>query len=196
MSSADDLRAAIASLSGELQRHVEGVVAEAQRLAISCGVDEGQAVLAALGHDIARELSDTEMLASAREFGLSVDPVEAATPMLLHGPLGAEILRRRYGVDDEDVLAAVRFHTTGRPNMTALEMVLFVADKVEPSRERSAGDMAVLRALAEAGDLDGAVLAYLDRQTVEYVRLGRALHPLAVATRNHLLLARHRRLPE
>lgn len=196
MSSADDLRVAIASLSVELQRHVEGVVVEAQRLAIRCGVNEGQAVLAALGHDIARELSDAEMLASAREFSLSVDPVEAATPMLLHGPVGAEILHRRYGIDDEDVLAAAQFHTTGRPNMTALEKLVFVADKIEPGRERSAGDMAVVRALAEAGDLDGAVLAYLDRQMVEYVRLGRALHPLAVATRNHLLLTRHARLPE
>ncbi|GAI94369.1 unnamed protein product, partial [marine sediment metagenome] len=88
------LKAAIGRLPRGLAEHVERVVAEADRLAAGLKeLDREQVELAAWGHDIARALSRRELLARARGFGLEVSPVEEEAPILLHGPVGAEILR-------------------------------------------------------------------------------------------------------
>jgi predicted HD superfamily hydrolase involved in NAD metabolism len=188
----DSLRAHIVGLPGGLRRHIRAVAAEARRLARLHGVDEDRAMMAAWTHDIARAMEPLELLRLARELGLSPNEVEEAAPILLHGPVAARLLASRYGVEDEEVLAAARWHSTGRAGMSALEKVLFLADKVEPGKVAARPDLAETRRLAET-DLDGAVLHYLDLQLVEAVRQGWPLHPDAVAARNELLLSRQLR---
>jgi len=184
------LKAAIGRLPRGLAEHVGRVVAEADRLAAGFGdVNREQVELAAWGHDIARALSRQELLARARGFGLEVSPVEAEAPILLHGPVGAEILRREYGVDDPEVLAAARFHSTGRTGMSLLEKVIFVADKIEPGKVRARPALARVRELAER-DLDAAILEYLEQMLAMAREEGWSLHPQAVAARNELLLSR------
>jgi predicted HD superfamily hydrolase involved in NAD metabolism len=188
----ESLRAQIEALPGGLRRHIEAVVAEARRLSRLHGVDEERAVMAAWTHDIARAMDLEELLRLARELGLNPSEVEEAAPILLHGPVAARLLASRYGVEDEEVLASARWHSTGRAGMSALEKVLFLADKVEPGKVAGRPDMEEVRRLAET-DLDGAVLRYLDLQLLEAVRQGWPLHPDAVAARNELLLGRQRR---
>jgi len=185
----ETLRAAVARLPRGLADHIEGAVAEARRLARLHGVDEERAALAAWGHDIARALSPAELLSEARRLGLAVDPVEEQAPILLHGPIGAAILSRAYAVDDPEVLATARYHTTGRAGMSALEKVVFVADKIEPGKVRAEPALAKVKRLADR-DLDAAILEYLNQHLLEASRRGWPLHPHTVAARNHLLLGK------
>ncbi len=187
------VREAVARLPRGLAEHVQRVTAEADRLATGFKeLDRAQVALAAWGHDIARALSPQELLARARGFGLEVSPVEEEAPILLHGPVGAEILRQEYGIDDPQVLAAARFHSTGRAEMSLLEKVIFVADKIEPGKVRASPALARVRELADR-DLDAAILEYLDQMLIVAREEGWPLHPQAVAARNELLLARRQR---
>jgi len=190
----ESLRAHIQGLPGGLRRHIAAVAAEARRLARLHGVDEDRAMMAALTHDIARAMEPEEILRLARELGLNPNEVEEAAPILLHGPVAARLLASRYGVEDEEVLASARWHSTGRAGMSAVEKVLFLADKVEPGKVAGRPDLEEVRRLAET-DVDGAVLRYLDLQLVEAVRQGWPLHPDAVAARNELILSRQGRGP-
>jgi predicted HD superfamily hydrolase involved in NAD metabolism len=182
-----ELRAAVARLPRGLAEHIEGTVGEARRLAALHGADEELAALAAWGHDIARALSPSELLAEARRLGLALDPVEEQAPILLHGAIGAAILSRDYGIDDPDVLAAARYHTTARAGMSTLEKVVFVADKIESGKVRGEPALARVRQLAD-GDLDAAILEHLDQHLAEAARRRWPLHPNTVAARNHLLM--------
>jgi predicted HD superfamily hydrolase involved in NAD metabolism len=183
-----ELREAIARLPRGLTKHIKGTVEEARRLALLHGADEERAILAAWGHDIARAFSPSELLAEARRLGLALDPVEEEAPILLHGPIGAAILNRDFGINDSDVLAATRYHTTARAAMSTLEKVLFVADKIEPDKVRAEPALAKVRQLAER-DLDAAVLECLNQRVLEASRRGWPLHPNTVAARNELLMA-------
>ena len=188
----ESLQAHVEGLPKGLRRHIAAVVSEARRLARLHGVDEERAALAASAHDIARATRPQDLLRQARELGVSPSEVEEAAPVLLHGPVAARLLQSRFGVDDEEVLAVARWHSTARAGMSALEKVVFLADKVEA--QKAAGEPALeeVRRLAET-DLDGAVLRYLDLQLLEVVRQGWLLHPDIAAARNELLLARQRR---
>jgi predicted HD superfamily hydrolase involved in NAD metabolism len=184
------VREAVARLPRGLAEHIERAAAEADRLAAGFKeLGREQVELAAWGHDIARALSRRELLARARRFGLEVSPVEEEAPILLHGPVAAEILRQEHGIDDPQVLAAARFHSTGRAGMSLLEKVIFVADKIEPGKVRARPALARVRELAD-GDLDAAILEYLDQMMAVAREEGWPLHPQAVAARKCLLLAK------
>jgi predicted HD superfamily hydrolase involved in NAD metabolism len=184
-----ELRAAVARLPRGLVVHIEGVVAEARRLAVLHGSDEERAALAAWGHDVARALSPSDLLAEARRLGLAVDLVEEQAPILLHGPIGAAILNRDYAIDGAEVLAAARYHTTGRAGMSTLEKLIFVADKIEASKLRANPALASVKRLADH-NLDAAILEYLNQHLIEASRRGWPLHPHTVAARNELLLTK------
>ncbi|MCK9487557.1 MAG: bis(5'-nucleosyl)-tetraphosphatase (symmetrical) YqeK [Dehalococcoidia bacterium] len=172
-----------------LLAHVDRVVALADELASRWGLDVALARLMARAHDVSRHLDDQQWLARAEAYRLPVDAVERAAPVLLHGPVGAEDLRRRLGVTDERVLHAVRWHTTGHPHYTPEAWAMFVADKVEPHKVRHWPALAeVLRLALEVG-LPAAALRYLDLRLVQTVEAGLAVQPQAVLTRNDLLSA-------
>jgi predicted HD superfamily hydrolase involved in NAD metabolism len=103
----------------------------------------------------------------------------------LHAPVGAVIAHRDYGVDDPEVLAAIRWHTTGGPEMSLLDEIVFLADYIEPGRTFPGVDR--LRALA-AASLPEALLAAYD-QTLGYLIAGGGLiHPATMEGRNALLM--------
>ena len=185
-----DVRAALEGAVDELPRglrdHVRRVVTEARRLAIRYGVDEERAAVAALGHDLARAQPPSELLREAGAAGLELSAVERGSPILLHGTLGAHAMAERFGVEDAEVLAAARFHTTGRPGMSALERLIFVADKIEPEKVR--GEPALAEALRLADkSLEAAMRCLLDIHVGRALAQGWPLHPDTVAARNELL---------
>lgn len=184
---ADELRRRMDGLPKGLLRHIDRVVAEAALLAEAHGIDPGRVALAAQGHDIARATPPAELLRLAAGFGLDVTDVDRAAPILLHGPVGGELLAREHGVDDDAAIRAARYHTTACAEMGAVERIIFIADKVEPQKRR--GDRALQRARELARhDLDAALLALLDLQTARAVERGWALHPWLMAARNALIL--------
>lgn len=183
------LRREARALPDGLRQHVERVVDEAERLAALHGVDSAKARLAALGHDLVRAVPRDELLRMARELGLNASDVEEAEPVLLHGPIAARLMRERFGVDDPEVLAAVEAHTTGRPGMSSLAKIMYVADKTEPVGLKYFPAWSEVRDLAE-NDLDAAVLKGIDLSIAEAVRRGWLLHPDTIAARNELLRGR------
>lgn len=173
-------------LSPERFRHTLGVAETARSLAGRYGVDEGKAYIAGLLHDIAKEYPRNRLLKEALDFGIVLSDIERRRPVLIHGLLGAEIAEREFDVTDLDVLAAIRFHTTGREGMSLLERVVFLADYIEPGR--TFPGVEAVRAEARTS-LDGAVVMTLSQTIMYLVERGRFIHPYAVAARNHLLMA-------
>ena len=166
-------------LSSKRYGHALRVADTAEELARVHGLDSDRARLAALLHDAARELPADEFLGLAHDWDLPVGEPERENPKLLHGPVAAELARRELGVEDGEVLDAVREHTTGRAGMGPLSLVLYVADKVEPARDYPS--VGRLRRLAR-GDLRGAAAESLRRSVAHNEELGRPTHPASIGT--------------
>ena len=117
-------------------QHVIGVEITAVQLAENLGADGQKARLAALLHDCAKYLPLEEQASLAKRDGSPLDPEK--DHMILHAPAGAVLARERYGVTDEEVLEAIRCHTTGAENMTLLDEIIWAADIIEPGRDHPA----------------------------------------------------------
>ncbi len=166
-------------LSGKRYAHTLRVADTAERLAELHDLDPGRARLAALLHDSARETDREEMLRVAEEQGIRAIDLEHERPMLLHGPVAAKLAKTELGVDDDEVLDAVRAHTTGEPGMRPLALALYVADKIEP--DRSQPGVETLRKLA-LKDLRRAATVALDRSISYNEERGRPTHPKSYET--------------
>jgi len=169
-----------------LLAHIDRVVELADDLARRHGLNVSRVRLAAQGHDLLRAIDGEDLLARAERRGMTVDPVERTVPVLLHGPLGSLELRERFGVDDDDALDGVWWHTTGHPEFSRESWAIFVADKVEPSKVRRSPKLAPIRELADKS-LEEAALAYLDYLLAEAVGQGWQVHPMSVLARNSLI---------
>jgi predicted HD superfamily hydrolase involved in NAD metabolism len=185
------LRRAVEALPSGLRDHVLRVEEEAVRLATLHGLDAERLTIAALAHDLARAADDATLIELAQRYCVPADEVERASPILLHGPVGARMLERDYGYADAEVGSAIAAHTTGRAGMSMLEKALFVADKIEHDKVSRKPALAEVRALADT-DLDAAMLRFLDLHLIEAVERGWQVHPRALGARNALLAARQR----
>lgn len=191
-----DLRRRMApELPAGLLEHIDRVVVLGGELAARHGLDAERVQLAAQGHDVLRALDDAELLARAEARGMAIEPTERAAPLLLHGPLGALELSERFGVDDEPILHAVRWHTTGHPDFDPEAWAFFVADKAEPEKLRRWPELERVLNLA-ADSLEAAALAYLELSAGRAEREGWQPHPVALRARETLIErrrgARHR----
>jgi predicted HD superfamily hydrolase involved in NAD metabolism len=155
------LQAEMGSRPAGLIRHVERVIVEARPLAERWGADPDRAELAAWGHDLFRSHSEADQLRLALEAGLPVNDVERASPVFLHGPIAAVVMRERLGLADEEVLGAVRDHTTGLGDMPMLAKVLLLADKVERRKRGRDPALKRIRRLAHR-NIDLALLCWSD----------------------------------
>jgi predicted HD superfamily hydrolase involved in NAD metabolism len=161
-------------LSDKRYAHTLRVAETAERLAGLHDLDPKKARLAAFLHDAAREMGKDELLRIAGEEGIDVGELEREQPILLHGPVAANLARRELGVKDGEVLEAVRAHTTGEPGVGALALALFVADKIEPDRDQAGVEG--LRKLA-LDDLRQAATVALDGSISHNERRGKQTHP-------------------
>ena len=175
-------------LPAGLQAHIHRVVEIARELAVCHGIDQEQAALAALAHDVARAMTDGELLRRAAGMGLPIGVVERRVPILLHGPVGAEILQQEAGLTDISIYKAVYWHTTANPDLDELGKVVFIADKLDPAKIDSYPYLPQIRQMAFQ-DLDRAILHFLTRQAMDRLNRGELVHPVMVETRNALLAA-------
>ncbi len=146
--------------------HTLDVASTAANLAMCYGTDIDMAETAGLLHDCAKCMSTAKMLKICEKAGAAVSDYERNSGSLLHSKAGAVLAQTRYGVKDEDVLNAIRFHTTGRPGMSLLEKIVFVADYIEPGRD-SAPNLPLVRKLAYES-IDECVLQIL-KDTLSYL---------------------------
>lgn len=161
-----------------------GVLEVAKELAECYAIDVDQASIAALLHDCAKELSGKELLKIAKAHEIKIDRLLLEEPQLLHGPVGAIIAKRDFGIDDEMVLDAIRYHTTGRKKMTQLDKVIYLADFIEPNRRYPGVEK--LRKVARI-NLDQAVLGALDESLSYLIKKGRLMHKDTVSARNDMI---------
>lgn len=181
------LRVEAQSLPIALRAHTGRVVAEARRLARHYALDTARVEAAAWGHDLFRGHTGGALLQAAAKIGIEADSTARARPILLHGPVAAATAEEHWGVKDAEVLEAIRWHTTARPEMSLFATAVFLADKIEPEKVAGDAELAAIRELAPR-DPQAAVLAYLNRQMERHLRAGRVIHPASVKARNALLL--------
>jgi len=175
-----------AELDAETLAHSERTAELAVQLAAHHGVDPERARLAALIHDVADCYSERELLVLAERYGIDISLTEARVPKLLHGKIGAEILSRDWGITDDELLDAVRDHITGGVRMGPLARVLFVADKLEPERDRHFGGLDPIRQLAVV-NLEAAMLKLYAWRMDQLIGAGKPLDNALVRARNQLI---------
>lgn len=182
--SPDELRPiALSYLKPKRMPHVLGTEEEAVRLAKRYGADETSARIAALLHDCTKKLELGEQLALCMAYGIALDEVERRTLKLLHSKTGAALAKEVFAVSDA-VYEAILWHTTGKPDMTLLEKVIYMADYIEPNRDFEGVEE--LRRLTYE-DLDRGVLLGLTETIREMEEKGQPVHKNTLEARNYLL---------
>lgn len=156
-------------LDDERFRHTMGVMYMSAALSMRYGEDLTKAQVAGLLHDCAKGIPNDKKLKMCARYGIEVSQIEQQAPSLLHAKLGAWVAQHEYGIDDEDILQAIRWHTTGRPAMSLLEKIVFIADYIEPMRYKAA-NLPKIRTMAFA-DIDSAVRITLE-DTLNYLQKG------------------------
>ncbi|MCM1325675.1 MAG: bis(5'-nucleosyl)-tetraphosphatase (symmetrical) YqeK [Bacteroidales bacterium] len=157
------------TLDAKRYEHTLGVEYTAAALAMKYNVSIGDARLAGLLHDCAKCMSDKKRLSICEKHNISMNEVERRNPFLLHPKVGSYLAMQEYGVRNPDVINAILNHTTGRPGMSPLEKIIFIADYIEPGRKQ-APNLAEIRKLAFE-DLDLALLKILE-DTLDYLHGG------------------------
>lgn len=174
-------------LSDHRFRHSLCVAEEAVRLAKMYGADEQKAELAGLLHDIMKEADKAEQERYIRMDNRSYPAAYyELSPKLMHAPAAASYVRRELGIKDRDVLAAIRYHTTGRADMSLLERVVFLADFT--SADRDYHEVEKMRSLADKS-MEKAMMFGLSFTITDLVSKERLVHPDTFDAYNDLLLS-------
>ncbi len=164
--------------------HILGVIEEVDRLAEKLSVSKEKARCVAVFHDYAKGMSKQEMLDYAETNGLKFDEVEFGNKELMHGRIARYIAELDYGVDDEDILNAVEFHTTGRKNMSELEKAICLADYTEKNRDYPGVDE--IRKLVDI-NCDLALYSAFNSTIIHLIKENKVIHTRTVEARNYLL---------
>lgn len=165
--------------------HTLSVSFTCMNLAMRYGCSLEQAELAGLLHDCAKQYSDKELIQKCEEHQIPVSPEEREAKAVLHAKYGAWMAEHCYGVQDPAVLDAIACHTTGKPGMGLLDKLLYIADYIEPRRDK-APDLTRIRALAYE-DLDRALLVIM-KATLDYLHAsGGAIDPSSMEAYQYYL---------
>ena len=169
-------REAYAYLKKKRIPHVQGCEKEAVLLAERYGADPTKAAVAAILHDITKKLDLTNQLLLCDRYGIICDKFEKRSASLLHSKTGACMARDLFGID-QDIFDAIWWHTTGKPAMSLLEKVIYLADYIEPTRDFDGIER--LRREAYA-DLDCAMALGLKMSMEELKARGADIHPVSL----------------
>ena len=180
---AQELRCvALSYLKPKRMAHVLGTEETAVQLARRYGADEEEARIAALLHDCTKKLDIEEQLALCEQYSLQLDEMQQWALKLQHAITGAAVARHVFGVSDE-VYEAIRWHTTGKADMTTLEKVIYLADYIEPTRDFP-GVEELRKAIWE--DLDRGLLLGLEMSIQEMKNWGNPVHEDTLRARDFL----------
>lgn len=149
-------------------KHTLGVAETAVTLSKIYGGDINKSYTAGLLHDCAKDYPDDLKMRLCKEYHIHLDDVMKKNKELIHPFLGAEIAVREYKVSDKDIINAIKYHTTGRPEMSLLEKIIFCADYIEPNRKPFEGIQKARDICLDGQNIDAAV-AFILKQTIEYI---------------------------
>ena len=148
--------------------HSQGVRYTAAALAMKYHGDIKKAEIAGLVHDCAKNMSDEELIEYCKKNSIPIEECEFKAPQLLHAKAGSYLAKELFGIEDEEILSAIRYHTTGKVGMTFLEKVIFTADYIEPGRYK-ADNLDTIRFTAFR-DLDETVYMIM-KDTLNYLKI-------------------------
>lgn len=168
-------------------KHTLGVCESAIELAKIYSGDEKKARIAALLHDCGKYLSSNEIIDIMKKEKYPMDKVEQSFPEIMHGRAGAYIAKEVMGIDDDEILSAIRFHTTGKEDMNLLEKIIYLADYIEPYRNYPGVDELREKAFS---NLDEALLLAYDNTLKFVLNKGQLIHMDTIKARNKLLIGR------
>ena len=168
------------ALDAKRYEHTLGVAYTASSLAMSNGINFEKAFVAGLLHDCAKCISNEKKLEICNKHNIEISEIERKNLCLLHAKVGSYIAAKQFRISDRDILNAILFHTTGRPGMTQLEKIIYIADYIEPGRKH-APNLPKVRKLAFQ-DLDEALLKILE-DTLGYLgSVGGSIDPMTKRT--------------
>lgn len=172
-------------MSENRYNHCVNVSKEAVKLAKRYGGDEEKAAVAGILHDITKEMPKEEQLQIMLDSGIILDDIQKNAPKLWHGISGSVYIKKHFGIEDDDILNAICYHTTGRAGMSLLEKIIFVADFT--SEERTYKGVATMRKKSrkslEDAMLYGFKFTFSDLSSREL-----AIHPDELACYNEIVL--------
>ena len=164
--------------------HSIGVMEMAEKLAKHYNLDVKKARLIGLAHDIAKQMTWEEINKYIQEYGIELDEIERNNHQLIHAKIGADMCKRKYGFD-EQMTNAVLYHTTGHLDMDMMAKIIFIADKVEKTRDYEGVEK---RRKLAFEDIDRAIIETINYTTKKCLEEGELVHPNSVMTRNKLLI--------
>lgn len=165
--------------------HSLAVADEAARLAEILKADVQKMYVAGLLHDICKNETVEQQLQLFSQFGIMLTDIEKASPSVWHAYSGALYIKNVLGVDDEDIISSVRYHTTGKADMTLSEKIIYIADLTEVNRDYP--DVDVVRALLK-DDIDKAIIYVLKYTLKKLSADNKPIHPNTLDAYNFLVL--------
>ena len=163
--------------------HSIGVMKKAEELARFYGLDSKKASLIGIVHDIAKQMKPSEIEEYISKYNVELDEIEKSNTELIHAKIGADISKRKYNFDDQ-MVEAVKYHTTGHPNMDMMAKIIFIADKIEENRNYEGVEEK--RQLAFL-NIDRAIIETIEYTTKDSINRGKMIHTDSINTRNYLL---------
>ena len=174
-------------LDSKRYEHTLSTADMANKLANYLGYDENKAYIAGILHDCAKCLPKEKMFSEVEKYNIKLDKITQNATQLIHAPLGALYAKMKYGVNDESILSAIKYHTTGKVNMSTLDKIIFLADMIEQTRNYDEVDILRKKAFS---NFDEALIMGFDSTINHVVSSGGLLHTDTVEARNYLLLDR------
>ncbi len=153
-------------LGSERFEHSLSVSYTCMALAMRYGYDIRKAELAGLLHDCAKRFTDEELIERCKKHGIGLTKGMCSAPAVIHAIYGAWLAEHKYGIDDPEILSAIAAHTTGKADMSMLDKIVYIADYIEPRRDKAA-NLPEMRVLAFE-DLDDAMYRIL-KGTLDYL---------------------------
>ena len=156
----------------------------ARKLAIKYNYDADKAEVAGLLHDCAKDLDYQTLEKMVLEYNIQLDEIVQKIPKLLHPLVGVVIAKREFNIQDPVILKAIKTHSTGAAQMSLLDKIIYLSDKIEPLRNMNGVEE--VRKMAEI-DLDRAVLMALDKGLLYLISKNLLIHPISIEARNNIL---------
>ncbi len=169
--------------------HTLRVTDMAMSIASACGESVEKAEIAGLFHDLAKNMSNDELIHYMETHGIAVDEIVRRNLFLAHGMVAADMAKREHLVEDKEIIEAIAYHTIGRESLSKLAKIIYIADYVEP--ERSFNGVEKIRSLALSGELDKALLMSIESQMTFLLTGHHEIHPNGLAMRNELIRQLH-----
>ena len=168
------------SLDQKRYEHTQGVSYISAALAMRYGEDIQKAELAGLLHDCAKCLDNEKKIHICRKNDIRISEAENRNPFLLHAKVGGHLAKTKYKINDEDIINAILYHTTGRPGMSLLEKIVYIADYIEPGRNQITNLNEVRHLCFQ--DIDQALLKILEDTLVHLKDTKKEIDPMTQLT--------------